>query len=169
LTSTPPVGQLDPGRATLRHDARGGSEAREDFFHNTWQGQVTSGALDLALNLVATRPMAGSQGHQGCGGCPQHLQGCDEIDRALKVNAGEAASASRRETALSGRMDKFFGQLDGKSSAEIALHPVVKESDQGGVFASLFGQINEQITDEAARRAAQRNVYGAMLGNAGQH
>jgi hypothetical protein len=42
---------------------------------------------------------------------------------------------------------------------------VVKESDQSGAFAYMFGRINEEFTDEAARRAAQRNVFGAMLGN----
>jgi hypothetical protein len=80
------------------------------------------------------------------------------------VNAGETA-ASRRESGLSTRMDKFFGQLDGKTSAEIALHPVVKESDQSGAFAYMFGRVNSEFADEAERRAAQRNVFGAMLGN----
>jgi hypothetical protein len=81
------------------------------------------------------------------------------------VNAGTAEAATRRESAMSGRMDKFFQGLDGKSSAEIALHPVVKESDQSGAFATMFGRINETMTDDAERRAAQRNVFGAMLGN----
>jgi hypothetical protein len=74
--------------------------------------------------------MLAAKGIKGAAVARNTFKDADEVDRALKVNAGEAASASRRETALSGRMDKFFGQLDGKTSAEIALHPVVKESDQ---------------------------------------
>jgi hypothetical protein len=139
-------------------------KAREDFFHNSWQGQVSSGALDLALNLGADPTMLASKAIKGAALARNTFKDASEVDRVLKVNAGETA-ASRRESGLSTRMDKFFGQLDGKTPAEIALHPVVKESDQSGAFAYMFGRVNSEFADEAQRRAAQRNVFGAMLGN----
>jgi hypothetical protein len=139
-------------------------KAREDFFHNSWQGQVSSGALDLALNLGADPTMLASKAIKGAALARNTFKDASEVDRVLKVNAGETA-ASRRESGLSTRMDKFFGQLDGKTPAEIALHPVVKESDQSGAFAYMFGRVNSEFADEAERRAAQRNVFGAMLGN----
>jgi hypothetical protein len=40
-------------------------KAREDFFHNSWQGQVSSGALDLALNLGADPTMLASKAIKG--------------------------------------------------------------------------------------------------------
>jgi hypothetical protein len=139
-------------------------KAREDFFHNSWQGQLSSGALDLALNLGADPTMIAGRAVKGAAVARNTFKDATEVDRVLKVNAG-AEAATGREAGLSGRMDKLFTELDGKTSAEIALHPVVKESDQGGAFAYMFGRINEEFTDEAARRAAQRNVFGAMLGN----
>lgn len=140
-------------------------KAREKFFHNSWQGQVTSGALDLALNLGADPTMLAGKAIKTTAVARNTFKDAAEADKILKINAGEVKPTTIREAGLSGRMDKLFSQLDGKSSAEIMLHPVVKESDQAGVFASMFGAINEQVADEAARRAAQRNVYGAMLGN----
>jgi hypothetical protein len=137
---------------------------REDFFHNSWQGQLSSGALDLALNLGADPTMIAGRAVKGAAVARNTFKDATEVDRVLKVNAG-AGAATGREAGLSGRMNKLFTELDGKTSAEIALHPVVKESDQGGAFAYMFGRINEEFTDEAARRAAQRNVFGAMLGN----
>jgi hypothetical protein len=139
-------------------------KAREDFFHDSWQGQVSSGALDLALNLGADPTMLAARAIKGAALARNTFKDASEVDRVLKVNAGETA-ASRRESGLSTRMDKFFGQLDGKTPAEIALHPVVKESDQSGAFAYMFGRVNSEFADEAERRAAQRNVFGAMLGN----
>jgi hypothetical protein len=139
-------------------------KAREDFFHNSWQGQLSSGALDLALNLGADPTMIAGRAVKGAAVARNTFKDATEVDRVLKVNAG-AEAATGREAGLSGRMNKLFTELDGKTSAEIALHPVVKESDQGGAFAYMFGRINEEFTDEAARRAAQRNVFGAMLGN----
>jgi hypothetical protein len=140
-------------------------KAREDFFHGSWQGQVSSGALDLALNLGADPAFLGAKAIKGAAVARNTFKSADEVGNVLKVNAGEAAATSLRETGMSNRMNKLFTQLDGKTAAEIALHPVVKQSDQSGAFAYMFGRINQDFGDEAARRAAQRNVFGAMLGN----
>jgi hypothetical protein len=40
-------------------------KAREDFFHNTWQGQISSGSLDLALNLGGDPTMLAAKGIKG--------------------------------------------------------------------------------------------------------
>jgi hypothetical protein len=154
---TPGVGTYDMSPEALKN--------RADFFQNTWQGKVSSGALDLAMNLTLDpTALAGKYG-KAAALARNTFRDVSEVDRVLQVNAG-ASAATRRETNLSNRMTGFFKEIRGLSPAEIALHPVVKQSDQSGAFAYMFGRANQEFAhDEVALGAAQRNIFGAMLGN----
>jgi hypothetical protein len=153
--------------------------ARRHYFHDTLMGRIATGPLDMAFGFVADPTIIGAKYGKALSLSRITFKGADEADDVLKLNqlmhspdvADQAAvkTASRRQQRLTNNVEDFFSELDDKPLTAINDHPLMPKAG-GGVYAVMFDEINHKFPgaspmEVAARREAQRTVFGAMIGN----
>lgn len=142
-------------------------QARKDFDEGTWYGRLSTGGLDLAWDFYADPTVIAGKALGAARLARTAFKNADEIETVLKLHSGDLTvpSMTRRQTRLVNHVDDLLRNETNGSAAEIAMHPILRNTANGANFAYLFGQANK-ITDATERLAAKRDIYGVMLGNA---
>jgi hypothetical protein len=160
-------------------DSQADVDARHHYFHDTLMGRIATGPLDMAFGFIADPTIVGAKYGKALSLSRITFKGAEEADDVLKLHsllhspdvADQAAvkTASRRQQRLTGNLEDFFSELDNKTLAEKNAHPLMPQSG-GGVYALMFDEAEHLFPgtspmEVAARREAQRTVFGAMIGN----
>lgn len=157
--------------------------ARDAYFRETWAGKLSSGAIDLGLNL------AGDPAYIGL----KALKKLETRGTVLKVGDKAAVAAGLRNSQYFGvrqglndagfedaskrvestviRVDNFLRETDNLPSAtEIAMHPMMAENPARGSIATMFEAANKSFPGNspaasAARRDAKLDIWLATMGD----
>lgn len=145
----------------LQDDSKS-AEDRNQYFHNSWSGKLTSGSVDLALNLFADPTIAGTMAGKAAMVSRVTLKE-GEATSVLAAARGAEAGSKRTER-MATKVNDFANwvtapKADGVrlSAAEIARHPAVAESPEKGTLSYLLSQARDH--EEA------RTLIGASLGD----
>lgn len=131
-------------------------KARQDWFHDSWQGQLSSGAFDLLFNIAADPFAIGGKFVAGARRARTTL-GAGQSAEAMAVARGEQVAGSRRVDRSAGRINDFVDWTDGKSAAQIAEHPAMKANRERGTLSYLLSQAGDTET--------KRDLFGTILGD----
>jgi hypothetical protein len=144
------------------------ADERANYFHNTWSGSLTSGAMDLTFGLVADPMVAISKFAKGVE-VEKATVSAGDVDNVIKLSAGDIAAqdVSKKVVQKSGDLDKFLAWTTNKPAAVIATHPALRDNRAGGTIAHLMNQAdlgNFGITDYDNALETKRTLMGALLG-----
>jgi hypothetical protein len=145
---------------------------RRQFFHDTWQGQLSSGAVDLATAWYLDPLVLTGKGGKAFAKAQINVKPAERAN-ALRIAKGETVlGATRREQRAGARLADLYTRTDGMSAGEIALLPEFASTTDAGAFAYFFERANKSFMGDtpeaiAARHSMKNDVWGAALGERG--
>lgn len=172
-----------PGDVTLQDDPNS-VKAREDYFHNTWAGRLSTGPLDMAFGFVADPTIVGGKAGMALKAAKYAAKGEKAVDALFATNEavhaanvgdeaakGTVQSLSRAAVKKNQRFEQTLASFDDKSLPEVMNSPLMPDAG-GGVYAMMLHEAavkfpGSSAAEVAARREAQRLAFGAMLGHQG--
>lgn len=141
------------------------AKERQEFFTNTWAGKISSGSVDLALNLGADPTYVAGRGLKALE-TRSITVGKGEVQGALKASQNATEGLTAREARQGSKLQRLWEVTDGKTAGEMAALPEFKTTGDAGVFGYLFERANNLHPDDVeARHALKATIYGAALGD----
>ena len=139
--------------------------ARQDYFHDTWAGRLTSGSIDFALNWTADPLVIGGKATRA------FRQGAHDISpsavpTAMALAAGDkvAGKVTLAEKNTAGWVARMSSDQSRLGYHELMTQPELKNLPARGMIADLLTKANE-IEDPVARAATKRDVLGTLIGD----
>lgn len=145
--------------------------ARDTYFRETWAGKLSSGSIDLGLNLVADPTYAALKGLKTIEKAGTILRAGDKTAVVTGLREGLDAGGPKRIEKTVLRVDSFLRETDNLPSAsEIALHPMMSQNPAKGSIATMFDAANKSFPGNtpaaaAARRDAKLDIWLATMGD----
>jgi hypothetical protein len=136
--------------------------ARQQYF-SSGVGRLTSGILDLAVDLAGPLPLKAAKL-----AAIRNVTFASnaERDAVLAAARGTQEAQTLRQAGLTDKLLSFIKSTDNMSEAEIANHPLLYKADNGGAFAYFLGRINKEYAEDATQRLHKKlDVIGAAMGN----
>lgn len=157
-------------------------KAMQETFDDGLVRKLMSGGIDLAANLfldpLAIVGKASSAARLASVSVkPNEIAGVvagstDTSFLASQTTLRQQARLARKTGTLGNdpvekarKLNDFYRRTDNLKFSELMVQPEFANTTDAGVLASMFAKANE-ITDEAARHAAKRDIFGAALGDA---
>lgn len=143
-------------------------DRRNQVFHNTWHGQIASGAIDLAGNWFADPLVMAGKAATAARLASTTISTGDIAGAINAVRTGVDASGSEGRAA--NKLDALSQRISGKTAPEIMAMPEIKASPDAGALAYFLARANDSFPGDsakatAARRRAHMDIIGASLGD----
>lgn len=145
---------------------------RYKAFHDTWAGQISSGAVDLVGNIALDPTVIAGKAGKAASLARATVRS-DEITNVIAGSAGKAeiqgATGVRKALGIQSYTEKrvedvntFLDWTKGKTAPEIYSHPAMKANPEGGTFSYLLAQADKLGEDG---QDVKRTLLGAALGD----
>lgn len=173
------AGAMAPGSP----DSADAAVRRQEFFHNTWQGRLSSGGIDFALNIVADPTAVLGKVAKGFEVANATLRS-DEAPAVFGILRGDQAAERGSKAAQVGRTltgrqsaadkavkaEHLLDSTMGKSVFEISREPFLRGNVAGGDIAYVMKRADEEALRDgmspdavAKARRTKLDALGALF------